>query len=114
MQFSDVNWTVFGWSLVGAFLFGVFYAILVRLASKRKWVGQTAWSVVVGVTFTLVAMLPVFGLFLVALVLCFFAASGTPMVIEYLTRIQAEMQQDFTQAREVNKELLNDRKAPDR
>ena len=114
MQFSGVNWQAFGIGLVGAFIFGIGYAVLVRQASKRNWVGQTAWSVVVGVTFTLLAMIPAFGLALVACMFCFFAASGIPMVIEYLTRVQAELQKDKQKAEELNRELLNGHETPDR
>mgnify|MGYP001291913036 CR=1 FL=1 len=61
MQSLDVNWMVFGLGLVAAFIFGMVYAVLVRLASNRNWDGQTAWSVVVGVTFTLLTMIPFAG-----------------------------------------------------
>lgn len=107
MQFTGMNWASFGWGLIAACVFGVVYASLVRWASKRNWVGQTAWSVVIGVTVTLLAMIPALGLNTVSLIFCFFAASGTPMIIEYLTRIQAEIQADRKKADELNRELLN-------
>lgn len=114
MQLKDVNWTTFGFSLAGALVFGIFYSLLVRWVSRRGLEGQTAWSVVVGVTVTLLTMIPTFGVEMIALIFCFFAASGTPMIVEYLLRVQAEMQQDKRQAKELAKDLLNDSKAADR
>ena len=114
MQEMAINWTTFGYGLAASFVFGIVYAVVVRRVSKKGWIGQTAWSVVVGVTFTLITMLPAFGLLLVALVFCHFAAAGVPMIIEYLDRVQAEIQQDKNKAHELNKELLNDHQAPDR
>jgi hypothetical protein len=90
------------------------YAALVHWVSKRGWVGQTAWSVVIGVAMTLLTMLPFFGIETVALIFCFFAASGMPMIVEYLSRVQAELQQDKRKANELAEELLNDHQAPDR
>src|SRR5512139_3969725 len=103
MQLTGINWASFGMGLVAAFVFGIVYACLVRWASRRNWVGQTAWSVVIGVTATLLAMIPFFGLLPVALIFCFFAASGLPMVLEYLTRVQAELQADREKADELNR-----------
>jgi putative flippase GtrA len=101
-----INWTVFGWSLAGIFLFGILYAVTVRLASKRRLMGQTAWAVVIGVSATLLAMIPTFGLERVAMMFCFFVASGVPMIIEYLLRVQDEIQQDQEEAQDLAKDLL--------
>jgi pyrroloquinoline quinone (PQQ) biosynthesis protein C len=114
MQEIDINQTVFSLSLLGALVFGVVFARVVRWASSKKWVGQTAWSVVVGVTFTLIAMIPRFGIDQVAIMFCYFAASGTPMIIEYLTRVQQEMRHDNEEAKKVASEFLNDRQAGSR
>lgn len=114
MQLIDVNQTVFSLSLVGALVLGMIFASLVRWTSKRKWVGQTAWAVVIGVTFTLLTMIPVFGLSVVAIMFCYFAASGIPMIVEYLTRVQQEIRDDNEKAKSLASELLNDRQAGNR
>jgi len=114
MQFSGANWMIFGWSLAAAFVFGIVYASLIRWISKKNLIGQTAWSVVCGVAVTLLFMVPVLGIENVALIFCFFAASGLPMIVEYLSRIQAELQQDKNKAAELTRELLNDHEASDR
>ena len=114
MQPTAINWTSFSLSLAAAFAFGIFYACLVRQASKRNWVGQTAWSVVVGVTFTLGTMIPFFGIEIVVFIFCFFAAAGLPMVVEYLTRVMSDLQKDKTQALEIQKEFIDDRQASSR
>jgi hypothetical protein len=101
-----INWTIFGWSLAGAFVFGIVFASVVRWASKKHWVGQTAWAVVVGVGATLAAMVPVFGINLVAMILCYFVATGLPMIVEYLLRIQEEIKQDQDKANGLAKDLL--------
>jgi len=106
MQQKDFIWLDFGWTLAAAFLFGVIFALIVRWASKRQMVGQTAWAVVIGVTVTLLTMIPVFGLEHVALVSCYFAASGVPMITEYILRIQSEIQQDKEKAQGLAKDLL--------
>lgn len=106
MEHLAINRTVFGMSLAGAFVFGVLFSALVRWASKRKMVAQTAWAVVVGVTATLLAMIPVFGLQEVGLMFCFFAASGIPMVVEYLLRVQNEIERDREKAQGIAKDLV--------
>lgn len=114
MQLMDVNWQTFGFGLVAALVFGIFFAMLVRWVSSQGMKGQTAWSVVVGVAITLTIAVPTVGIEIIVLLFCFFAASGTPMIIEYLLRVQAEMQQDHKKAKELAKELLNDPQAGDR
>lgn len=114
MQLIDVNQTVFSLSLAGALVFGIVFSAIVRWASRKRWVGQTAWAVVVGVTFTLLIMIPVFGLNAVAIMFCFFGATGIPMIIEYLTRIQREIQEDNEKAKNLASEFLNDRQTGSR
>jgi hypothetical protein len=114
MQFKDVVWTTLGWSLGAALAFGILYSALVRWVSKRGLEGQTAWSVVIGVSFTLLTMIPVFGIERVVLMFCFFAASGTPMVVEYLLRVQDEMQKDRKNAQKLAKDFLNDAESANR
>jgi hypothetical protein len=101
-----IHWTNLGLSLAGAFLFGLFFAFIVRVTARKHWIGQTAWAVCVGVTGTLLTMIPVFGLNLVAWMLVFFAASGVPMIVEYLLRIQNAIQQDEKKAKDLAKDLL--------
>lgn len=97
---------VFGWSVGAAFIFGFLYAVFIHWVSKKGLVGQTAWSVVVGVTFTLLVMIPFFGLDAVSLMFAYFAATGIPMVIEYIARVQSEIQQDKKSANDIAKDLL--------
>jgi uncharacterized iron-regulated membrane protein len=106
MEQTAINWTVFGWTLASALIFGILFAGLVRWASKRKIVGQTAWAVVVGVSVTLIMMIPVFGLNLIAIAFCYFGATGLPMIVEYLLRIQKEIEQDSEKAQGLAKDLL--------
>lgn len=110
----DANRTVLGWCLAASFVFGIFYSLLVHWISKKEWKGQTAWSVVVGVTFTLLAMVPVFGIDNVSIIFLFFGFSGTPMIVEYLLRVQQEIQRDQKRAQELTKEILNDTKSSNR
>jgi hypothetical protein len=114
MQQIAINWTNFGFGMGCAFVFGLVYAALVRWISRRGLKGQTAWSVVIGVSATLLAMLSVFRIETIAIMFCFFIASGSPMIVEYLLRVQAEMQQDEKNARELAKDLLNDTQTGDR
>ena len=115
MQLKDVNWLGFGYGLIAAFIFGILYAALIRKVSKDRGLqGQTAWSVVVGVAFTLATAVPAFGILFIALIGCFFVASGVPMIIEYLQRVQKEMQKDQQSAQELAKDFLNDKQAGNR
>ena len=106
MEQIAINWRFFGLSLAGAFVFGVLFACIVRWASRQNWIGQTAWAVVVGVGVTLGAMIPFFGLRTVSLIFCYFAATGVPMIVEYLMRIQHELRQDQEKANGLAKDLL--------
>lgn len=114
MQLIDGNQTTFSLSLAAALVLGTLFSTIVRWASKKKWIGQTAWAVVIGVTFTLLTMIPVFGIEAVAIMFLFFTASGTPMIVEYLIRVQQEIQEDNEKAKKVASELFNDRQAGDR
>jgi uncharacterized membrane protein YhaH (DUF805 family) len=106
MQETAVNWTVFGLTLAGLFVFGVLYAMLVRSASKRNLEGQIAWAVVVGVAATLAALIPLLGLMNIALAAAGFTASGIPMIVEYLLRANKEHQSDKEKAQALAKEIL--------
>lgn len=106
MQEIAINWTNFSLSLAATFVFGVLFASLVHWSAKRKMIGQTAWAVAIGVTVTLLAMIPIFGLLVVAIMFCYFMASGIPMIVEYILRVQKEMDQDTEKARDLAKDLL--------
>ena len=114
MQLKDANWTTFGITLGLAFVFGLVYALFIRWVSKKKLIGQTAWSVVVGVTFTLLTMIPFFGLTIVALIFAYFGAAGSSMIIEYIGRVQDEIKRDTESARELAKDMVNDRETANR
>lgn len=106
MDSMGINWQNFGWTLAGAFVFGVVFAALVRWASRRRLVGQTAWAVVVGVSVTLLFMVPVLGLTVVAIEFCYFAGTGAPMVVEYILRVQREIDEDKAKSQDLAKDLL--------
>lgn len=114
MQLKADNWQVFGWTLGLALAFGITYAIFVRWVSKKKLVGQTAWSVVIGVTFTLLTAIPYFGLDTIAKVFAYFGAAGGPMIVEYISRIQAEIKEDEEGARELAKGMVDEQQTGNR
>ena len=106
MQPIAINWTMFSLTLAALFAFGILYALLVRWVSIKQIEGQTAWAVVIGVTVTLLAMIPTFGLITVALMFCFFAASGIPMIVEYILRVHSQQSRDKEKAKGLAKDLL--------
>lgn len=106
MQQMAMNWMAFGLSLAGLFFFCILYSLLVRWMSKRNVEGQTAWAVVVGVTVTLLAMLPTLGLYTVSIMFCYFTAAGIPMIVEYILRVHAEQTKDKENAKGLAKDLL--------
>ena len=105
MQFSDVNWLTFGLVLAGLVLFGCLYAGLVRFMAKRGADGQTAWMVVGGVAVTLLGGVFVIGLRNALLMLACFAASGLPMVVEYVWRYESARRADHEQAKRHSKDV---------
>jgi predicted PurR-regulated permease PerM len=109
MQPLDLNQPVFSLTLVGAFVFGVLFACVVRWASQKNWVAQTAWAVMTGVSFTLLFMIPVFGINQVAIMFCYFGASGVPMIFEYLQRVMKAIEKDNESAKGLASEILDDR-----
>lgn len=106
MQLKDLDQQVFSNSLALAFLLGVLYAMLVRWVAKKDLEGQTAWAVAVGVVMTLLAMIPTLGLETVAIVFCFFTATGIPMIVEYVQRVHSEKRRDKEGADELAKDIL--------
>ena len=111
MQEIAVNQPQLSFSLLAAFIFGLIFASMVRWASRKKWVAQTAWAVCIGVAGTLLTMIPVFGVQNVAIMFAFFGASGVSMVFEYLQRVMQEMDKDREDAKSLASEILNDRQA---
>jgi hypothetical protein len=109
MQEIATNQPLFSLSLIAAFIFGLIFAGVVRWASRKKWVAQTAFAVLVGVAGTLLTMIPVFGVQNVAVMFAFFGASGISMIAEYLERVMREIQKDREDAKTLASELLNER-----
>lgn len=107
MQDMAINWRIFGGTLAGAFVFGLLFASLVRWASGKQWIGQTAWAVVIGVSVTLIIMIPVLGIQVVATAFAYFGATGLPMIVEYILRVQEENKRDHERARAHAKDLLS-------
>lgn len=106
LQLKDLDWTVFSNSLALAFLLGVAFAAFVRWVAKKDLEGQTAWAVVVGVFITLLVMIPTLGLEIVAIIFCFFAATGIPMIVEYIQRVYSAQRQDKENAKALAKDIL--------
>ena len=106
MQFSDVNWLTFGLVLAGLVLFGCLYAALVRFMAHRGADGQTAWMVVGGVAITLCGATVVVGLECALIMLACFAASGLPMVVEYVWRYESARRADHEAAKRHSKDDL--------
>lgn len=102
------NWIVISLTLAALFCFGVCYALLVNWMARNKVTGQTAYTVVFGVGVALAASIPTFGLFPIAIMFSYFAACGTPMVIEYALRVHAERRADELSAAAVAKAAIDD------
>jgi hypothetical protein len=111
MQTIATSWLIFGQTLAGLALFGVLYAILTRWMSRGGVEGQTAFMVVGGVTVTVLALIPIFGLVATAMILAAFTASGFPMVVEYVSRVHDSRHADRLKANELAKGLLDDHQA---
>ena len=109
MQEIAVNQPQLSLGLLAAFLFGIIFAFFVRWSSRKKWIGQTAWIVSLGVAGTLLTMVPAFGIRVVAIVFVFFAASGIPVIFEYLQRVMEELRKDNEGAKDLASEFLNER-----
>lgn len=96
----------FGLVLASLFLFGIIYAYAVRRLSNSGVQGQTAWMVVVGVVVTVLAGSIVIGTQSAINLLICFAASGIPMIVEYVARVHGEQSRDQQSAEKVAKDLL--------
>lgn len=106
MQFSSQNHPVLILVIACLLMFGMLYATLVRRLSNAKVEGQTAYLVVVGVGATLIGAIAVVGLENALLMFACFAASGLPMVIEYVSRKHKEQKRDREQAQQTARDLL--------
>ena len=101
-----LNWLAIGLTLAVLFIFGTGYAWIVRWMSKNSIEGQTAYVVVIGVSVTVLASTFLNGWLATLMTLACFAASGMPMIVEYVMRISKERQRDRENADQVAKDLL--------
>jgi hypothetical protein len=113
MQEMGVNWAAIGQVMALAFIFGLFYAGLVRWMAVQDIEGLTAFIVAFGVLVTVLLTVFVVGWYPALVMLATFAASGAPMIVEYVMRVHAEnkarreaITRDAEAAQRVAKELL--------
>jgi hypothetical protein len=106
MQFSDVNWDVFGAVLAVLLIFGIGYAWLTNVMARKGIDDQTVWMVIGGVLVTVLGASLVIGLVPTVLILGCFAASGLPMVVEFVSRVESAKQADKQTARKASRDLL--------
>jgi hypothetical protein len=106
MQFSALDYPVFILTIISLFLFGVLYAAFVRHLARQSVEGQTAYLVVVGVGVTLLGATAVIGIETALLLFACFAASGLPMVVEYILRMHLARRRDQEQAKQAARDLL--------
>lgn len=109
-----MDWTVFGLTLAALFIFGINYALFVNWMAHQKVSGQTAYIVVVGVAVALMASAPTFGPHVIAIMFSYFAACGTPMVIEYGIRVHKARRKDEEAAQALAKEAIQEGIANDK
>jgi uncharacterized membrane protein YhaH (DUF805 family) len=102
----DSNGTQIGLTLGGLAVFGTLYALTVRHLAAKGVHGQTAYLVTFGVLVTVVGASGLIGLVNAALLLGCFAASGTPMIVEYVIRTHQRQQADRDKAAQIARELL--------
>jgi hypothetical protein len=103
---AGINWAIFGLVLVILAMYGTMFGYLVRWLAKHQVDGQTAYMVVVGVSVTLIGLGLVIGWQSAAIAFACFAASGLPMVIEYVSRVHTLRVRDQKQADDLAKDLL--------
>ena len=101
-----LNWTVIGLTLAFLLCFGGLYALAVRWMARNLIEGQTAYLVVLGTLVTLLASALIVGWQPALLTLACFAASGLPMVIEYVHRTSEEHRRDQERATSIARDLL--------
>jgi hypothetical protein len=105
-QVLSPNYLQFGLVLATLFLFGVVYAYLVRWLANSNVQGQTAYAVVGGVGVTVLVSAVVIGMTNALYLIICFAASGLPMIVEYVNRVHGEHRKDQQSAQQVAKDLL--------
>jgi hypothetical protein len=101
-----LNWLAIGLTLAILLIFGTAYALLVRWMAGNHIEGQTAYLVAFGVLVTVLASTALNGWTATLLTLACFAASGFPMIVEYVVRISTERRRDREGADQVAKDLL--------
>jgi hypothetical protein len=102
-----INWLAIGLTLALLFIFGILYAVMVRWMAKMHIIeGQTATVVVGGVLVTVLGSTVLNGWTATLLTLACFAASGLPMMAEYVMRVASEQKRDRDGADQVAKDLL--------
>jgi len=109
-----IDWTVISITLAALFVFGINYALLINWMASQKVSGQTAYTVVVGVGIALLASVPTVGPHVIAIMFGYFAACGTPMVIEYSIRVHKERRKDEEAAQALAKEAIQEGIANDK
>lgn len=106
MPTLSTNYPVFILTLIVLFLFGLVYAWFVRKMADNNVQGQTAYTVVFGVGVTVLTASGLIGWRNVALLLACFAASGLPMIFEYVQRTHRAQKSDRDQAIETARDFL--------
>lgn len=101
-----IKWGAIGLILALLFVFGIWFAWLTRWMALHGVEGQTAYMVVFGTFVTLIGAGLLIGFEAAAVVFACFAASGGPMVFEYVSRIHAMRMHDQQRADELARDLL--------
>lgn len=107
-QLSGINGENFGLVLVLLFVFGVLYALLTNYMARRGIEDQTVWLVVVGTLATIFGASFLTGIKNALILLACFTASGFPMIVEYVVRVENAKRRDKQAASAVTKGLLDD------
>lgn len=101
-----LNWTAISLTLAILLIFGSAYALVVRKMAEQHIEGQTAYLVAFGVLVTVLASTALNGWLATLLTLACFAASGFPMIVEYVLRVSDARRRDRENAEQVAKDLL--------
>ena len=106
-QLSGINWATFGTVLACLLAFGVLYALLTNYMARRGIDDQTVWLVVVGTLVTVLGAAWLIGIKATIVVLACFTASGLPMIVEYVARVENAKRRDAQAARDETAGLLD-------
>lgn len=113
MQETAVNWAQIGQVMALAFGFGTSYAAFVRWMNRQGINNLTAFVVALGVLVTVLVSVIAIGWVDGLVVLAAFAASGAPMIVEYVLRVhaidkaqRAAIERDTQEAKRVASEFL--------